>query len=84
MRAHIAISFMAFACIRQLMYRIKLQHKALSPAVIRNALIHVQHSVLKHKRTNKRYVIPSTIDPQAKKIYAVMGLKATTTPYPLY
>ncbi len=83
-RAHIAISFMAFACIRQLMYRIKLQHKALSPAVIRNALIHVQHSVLKHKRTNKRYVIPSTIDPQAKKIYAVMGLKATTTPYPLY
>ena len=83
-RAHIAISFMAFACIRQLMYRIKLQHKALSPEVIRNALIHVQHSVLKHKRTNKRYVIPSTIDPQAKKIYAVMGLKATTTAYPLY
>ena len=83
-RAHIAISFMAFACIRQLMYRIKLQHKALSPEVIRNALIHVQHSVLKHKRTNKRYVIPSTIDPQAKKIYAVMGLKATTTAYQLH
>ncbi len=83
-RAHIAISFMAFACIRQLMYRIKLQHKALSPEVIRNALIHVQHSVFKHKRTKQRYVIPSTIDPQAKKIYAVMGLKATTTAYPLY
>ncbi len=83
-RAHIAISFMAFACIRQLMYRIKLQHKALSPEVIRNALIHVQHSVFKHKRTKKSYVMPSQINPEAKKIYAVMGLKATTTAYPLY
>ncbi len=83
-RAHIAISFMAFACIRQLMYRIKLQHKALSPEVIRNALIHVQHSVFKHKRTQKRYVMPAQINPEAKKIYAVMGLKATTTAYPLY
>ena len=83
-RAHIAISFMAFACIRQLMYRIKLQHKALSPEVIRNALIHVQHSVFKHKRTKQRYVMPAQINPEAKKIYAVMGLKATTTAYPLY
>ncbi len=83
-RAHIAISFMAFTCIRQLMYRIKLQHKALSPEVVRNALIHVQHSVFKHKRTKQRYVMPSQINPEAKKIYAVMGLKATTTAYPLY
>ena len=83
-RAHIAISFMAFTCIRQLMYRIKLQHKALSPEVIRNALIHVQHSVFKHKRTKKSYVMPAQINPEAKKIYAVMGLKATTTPYQLY
>ena len=81
-RAHIAISFMAFTCIRQLMYRIK--PKALSPEVIRNALIHVQHSVFKHKRTKKSYVMPAQINPEAKKIYAVMGLKATTTAYPLY
>ena len=67
-----------------IMYRIKLQHKALSPEVIRNALIHVQHSVFKHKRTQKRYVMPAQINPEAKKIYAVMGLKATTTAYPLY
>ena len=76
----LAISFMAFACIRQLMYRIMLQHKALSPEVIRNALIHVQHSVFKHKRTKKSYVMPAQINPEAKKIYAVMGLKETTTP----
>ena len=83
-RATSPISFMAVACIRHLMYRIKRQHKALSPEVIRNTLIHVQHSVFKHKRTQKRYVMPAQINPEAKKIYAVMGLKATTTAYPLY
>ena len=35
--------------------------------VIRNALIHVQHSVFKHKRTQKRYVMPAQINPEAKK-----------------
>ena len=75
-RAHIAISFMAFTCIRQLMYRIKLQHKALSPAVIRNALIHVQHSVFKHKRTQKRYVMPAQINPEAKKNLCRDGIKS--------
>ncbi len=74
----IAIAFAAFACIKQLMYRIK--PKALSPEVIRNALIHVGHSVCKHKRTQKSYVMPAQINPEAKKIYAMMGLKATTTP----
>ncbi len=49
------------------MYRIKRQHKALSPEVIRNALIHVQHSVFKHKRTQKSYVMPAQINPEAKK-----------------
>ena len=49
------------------MYRIKLQHKALSPEVIRNALIHVPHSVFKHKHTKQRYVMPAQINPEAKK-----------------
>ena len=82
-RAHIAIVFMAFTCVRHLMYRVKLQYQPLSAAVIRNALIHVQHSVLKHKRTQHRYVIPSTVSPEAKKIYQLMGLKASTMPYQL-
>ena len=60
------------------MYRIK--PKALSPEVIRNALIHVWRSVFKHKRTKKSYVMPAQINPEAKKIYAVIGLKATITP----
>ncbi len=82
-RAHIAIAFMAFTCIRHLMYRVKLQHQPLSAAVIRNALIHVQYSILRHKRTKHRYVIPSNIPPEAKKLYQIMGLKSSATPYQL-
>ena len=82
-RAHIAIAFMAFTCVRHLMYRVKLQYQSLSPAVIRNALIHVQHSILEHRTTHKRYVIPSQISPEAKKLYELMGLSASTVPYAL-
>ncbi len=82
-RAHIALAFMAFACVRHLSYRVRLQYQPLSPATIRNVLIHVQHSVLRHKRTGKHYVIPSQVSPEAKKIYQLMGLKLSTTPYQL-
>ena len=60
-RAHLAIAFMAFACVRHLAYRVQLQKKRrLSPAVIRDALLNRQCSVLRHTRTGKRYVIPSS------------------------
>ena len=82
-RAHIAIAFMAFTCVRHLLYRVKLPYQALSPVVIRNALLQVQHSILEHQSTHKRYVIPSQISPEAKKIYDLMGLSASTVPYAL-
>ena len=74
---------MAFTCIRHLLYRVKLPYQALSPAVIRNALIQVQHSILEHQSTHKRYVIPSQISLAAKKFYELMGLSASTVPYTL-
>ena len=40
---------------------IVLQAKPRSSEVVRNALVHVQHSVLRHQRTKRRYAIPSTI-----------------------
>ena len=72
---------MAFTCVRHLMYRVKLQYQALSPAVIRNALLQVQHSILEHQSTHKRYVIPSQISLEAKKIYELMGLSVATATY---
>ena len=79
----IAIAFMAFSCVRHLSYRVGLQYRKLSPAVIRNALLQVQHSVLRHKHSGARCAMPSQVSPEAKKIYQIMGLKVATTPYQL-
>ena len=82
-RAHIAIAFMTLLCVRHLSYRMALQSRPVSPEVIRNALVHVQHSVVQHQRTKQRYAIPSTMSNVAGKLYAVMGLTRSTTPYAL-
>jgi transposase len=82
-RAHIAIAFMAFSCVRHLMYRVKLQYRAMSAEVIRNALVHVQHSLLTHEIRPDLYVIPAKASPEARKIYQVMGVKWSEVPYRL-
>ena len=80
-KAHIGIAFMCLVCIRHLSYRVKIQYEDCSPEVIRNALIHVQHSVLVDQSNNRKYSIPSNITKEAVKIYQIMGLKHSTTPY---
>ncbi len=79
--AHIAIAFICLVCIRHLAYRVKIQYEACSPEIIRNALIHVQHSLLVDQTNNRKYSIPSNISKEALKIYQIMGLKHSTTPY---
>lgn len=80
-RAHLAIAFMSFCCVRHLEYRVKLQYKKLSPEVIRRELTHVQVSVLGHRKTKQLYGMPSSVSTDAKKIYQTMGLKPKTTAY---
>ena len=82
-RAHLAIAFMSFCCVRHLEYRVKLQYKKLSPEVIRRELSHVQVSLLAHRKTKQQYAMPSTVSFDAQKIYQVMGLKPKTTAYPI-
>lgn len=81
-KAHLAISFMAFCCVRHLEYRVALQYKKMSPEAIRQELIRIQSSILKDKN-GQRYVIPSKAGTDGLKIYQVMGLKYSTTPYRL-
>ena len=50
-RAHLAIAFMAFCCVRHLAYRVALQYKKLSPEVILRELAHVQVSLLEDQNT---------------------------------
>ena len=81
-KAHIAISFMAFSCVRLLEYRIKIQATKLSPMEIRHALSKIQLSILKDNN-GERYVLPSTYTTIGKKIYQLIGLKPIATPYKL-
>ena len=80
-RAHLAICFMAFCCVRHLEYRVRLQYQPLSPKVIRRELSHVQASLLTHTQTGAVYAMPSSVSLHANKIYRVVGLKPTTTAY---
>ncbi len=82
-RAHIAIAFMAFACVRHLAYRVALQKERMSPEVIRNALAHRKCTVLLCEKTGERYAIPAKPSLEAESIYAAMRLPLPTTPYQL-
>lgn len=74
-RAHIAIVFMAFTCIRYLEYRLSLQGLKLSPEKIRQSLLQVQASIIRDKQSTKIYVLPSMINPIAKQLYRLFGVK---------
>jgi transposase len=80
-KAHLAISFTAYMLTRYLEYRVRLQHKKLSPKVIRNLLLNVQKSIVYDKEKKIKYIIPSKIKVDAKKIYNIMEVKHTLTPY---
>ena len=83
-RAHLAIAYMAFACVRHLAYRVKLQKKrSLSPEAIRDALLNRQCSVLRHTGTRQRYAIPSSATAEAQLIYEALGLTLSDVPYAL-
>src|SRR3990167_4440747 len=79
-KAHLAISFMAFTCVRNLEYRVGVQYKKMSPEAIRSNLCRVQVSLLKD-RQSKRYVVPSNASQDARKIYQIMGIKYSVQPY---
>ncbi|MDE2790041.1 MAG: transposase [Paracoccaceae bacterium] len=82
-RAHLAIAFMAYACVRHLAWRVALQKQPLSPRVIREALNDRQCSVLHGPETGRRYVIPSRPSAEAKAIYAPLRLELSARPYEL-
>lgn len=68
-KAHIAISFVAYTLVKHLEYRVKLQYKKMSPEKIRLSLIRIQTSILFDNNKKIRYGLPSRISIEAKKIY---------------
>ena len=79
-KAHLAISFMAYTLVRYLEYRVRLQYKKLSPEKIRQILLSVQTSILYDTITDKKFAMPSKVSDDAKKIYKLMGVPIATKP----
>jgi len=79
-KAHLAISFMAYTLVRYLEYRVRLQYKKLSPQKIRQILLSVQTSILYDTATDKKFAMPSKVSDDAKKIYKLMDVPITTKP----
>jgi len=79
-KAHLAISFMAYALVRHLEYRVRLQYKKLSPQKIRNILLSIQSSILYDTATDRKFSMPSKVSQDAKKIYKLMEVNVKTKP----
>ena len=80
-KAHLAISFMAYTLVRHLEHKVRLQYKKLSPKVIKTALLGVQESILYDTKNNKKFAIPSATSLDAEKIYKLMEVKLNKIPY---
>lgn len=74
-KAHIAISFMAFTCVRYLEYRVALQSQKLSPEMIRKSLLQIQASIIQDHQSGKKFLLPSPLNPHAKEIYRITRVK---------
>ena len=79
-KAHLAISFMAYTLVRHLEYRVRLQYKKLSPQKIRNILLSIQSSILYDTATDRKFSMPSKVSQDAKKIYKLMEVNVKTKP----
>ncbi len=80
-KAHIAICFAAYALVKHMEYRVRLQYKKISIEGIRELLMHVQTSVLFDKKKKIRYGLPSMMKKDTKKIYDLLNVKRQLTPY---
>ena len=80
-RAHLAISFMAYVCVRHLADRVAVQKQPLSPNVIQTALTRRQFSVLHDPGNNTHDAIPSMPSAETRAIDATLGLETTTRPF---
>ena len=82
-RSHILICFIAYALVRQAMYRTARQYEPMSFEKIRNELLHAQASILVDTATHRKYILPSKTTPVQKKLYHIFGLKRSEVPRPM-
>lgn len=74
-RAHIAIAYMAFACLRQVEHRLRIKGHDLSPARIHAALNDIQDIVMRDEKTDRHYILPGKLTRDGEILYQVFGLQ---------
>ena len=74
-KAHILLSYIAFAVCRYVQKRVSIQYEELSVDKIRSLLIDVQYSLIRDEKTDIIYRLPSKMSVEAKKIYSIFNLK---------
>jgi transposase len=74
-KAHIAICFMSFVCVRYLEFLAHAQIQKISPEVIRHALMNVQGSIIEDKKTSRKFLLTSEMPSYAKEIYRILNIK---------
>ena len=72
-KAHLAISYIAFCCVRYLEYIITAKYLKLSCEKIRDILLDVQNTIVKDKKSKLSYSIPSELSEESSKIYSLVG-----------
>ena len=81
-KAHLDICFIAYALVRQLMCRYKIQKGgSVSFESLHEALFESEFSLHAHVKNKELYAMPSSLSPLAKSLYRIVGLKPPTEPY---
>ena len=81
-KAHIAICFMSYTLARQAVYRVQTQTdlKKMSFPKLRNELLHAQSSLMRDIDKRTKYLIPSNVTVNQRKIYRAFGLTRKNIP----
>ena len=74
-RSHILICFVAYSLVASVKYKLSKLNIKLSVGSIREELSHLQSSIVKDIKTGKRFLLPSKMTENQKKIYKAFGLK---------
>ena len=72
-KAHLAISYMAFCCVRYLEYIITKIHRKLSCEKIKDNLLDVQNIIIRDLKSKLRYLMPSNLSEENTAIYSAIG-----------
>ena len=79
-KAHILLCFIAYSLASTVRYKLKQANVKVSLDKMREELARVQASIVRDKRTGKRFILPSKVTPIQKAIYKTFGLNLQAKP----